>query len=105
MFGLVVTEKLVKKWEYGLEYPNTDAIYKLSELYMIPSQDFITAKNNSYEQGLNSIHATFIKWFCYITGASLAVGWAGLYVIIFLALVYAFSFFLAQVENFHNYKW
>ena len=42
-----LTEKDVKKWEYGLKYPDLDMIYKLSELYQIPSEELIQAKNNS----------------------------------------------------------
>ena len=56
--GLVVDEKKVKKWEIGLEYPEINEIYKLSELYFIPSDNFVMAKSNSYKQGLESIHAT-----------------------------------------------
>lgn len=92
--GLVVDEKKVKKWEIGLEYPEIDEIYKLSELYFVASENFVMAKSNSYQEGLNSIHATFIKWFCYITGVSLKIGYIGFYVIIVLALIGALMFFV-----------
>ena len=33
-----INEKTVKKWEYGLLYPDLNTIYKLSEIYNIPSE-------------------------------------------------------------------
>ena len=45
--GVTIDEKSVKKWEIGLKYPDLDVIYKLSELYMIPSEKIIMAKSNS----------------------------------------------------------
>ena len=59
--GVSIDEKTIRKWEIGLEYPDINMIYKLSELYFIPSNDFIIAKNNSYSEGYQSIHKTFIK--------------------------------------------
>ena len=53
--GVMVNEKTIRKWEAGLEYPELDVIYKLSEIYNVPSKDFIDAKNNSYQQGLNAV--------------------------------------------------
>lgn len=92
--SVIIDEKQLKKWEIGLEYPNADMIYKLSELYMIPSTTFITAKNNSFNKGLESVHMIIIKWFCYITGVSLKVAYIGSYIILGLALIWSFMFFL-----------
>lgn len=103
--GVQTTEKQIKKWEIGLEYPDLDTIYKLSELYMVPSQNFIIAKSNSYEKGMNSIHMTFIKWFCYITGFTLKVGYIAFFVILGCLLVCSFLFFLEKVELFKMRKW
>ena len=64
--GLTVDEKKVKKWEIGLEYPEINEIYKLSELYFVPSDNFVMAKTNSYQEGMASVHATLIKWVCYL---------------------------------------
>ena len=91
--GLVVDEKKVKKWEIGLEYPEINEIYKLSELYFLPSDNFVMAKSNSYKQGLESIHATIIKWICYLTGISLKVGYIFFYVVIVGGLIWALWFF------------
>ena len=41
--GIVVDEKTIKKWEVGLSYPDLNAIYKLSELFFVSSQDFLNA--------------------------------------------------------------
>ena len=41
-----INEKTVKKWEYGLLYPNLETIYKLSDIYDIPSEELIQARNN-----------------------------------------------------------
>lgn len=96
--GLVVNEKKVKKWEIGLEYPEIDEIYKLSELYFVASENFVMAKSNSYQEGLASIHATFIKWFCYLTGFSLKIGYIGFYIIITLTLIGALMFFVNNLS-------
>lgn len=94
--GLTVDEKKVKKWEIGLEYPEINEIYKLSELYFVPSDNFVMAKTNSYQEGLASVHATLIKWVCYFTGISLKIGYIGFYVFLTIALIGAVMFF---VEN------
>ena len=43
-----VTAKDVKKWEYSFEYPDLNTIYKISELYQIPSEILVQAKSNGY---------------------------------------------------------
>lgn len=96
---IFVDEKTIKKWEVGLEYPDMDTIYKLSELYFIPSNDFIIAKNNSYAKGYKSIHKTFIKWFCYITGFSIKAGYIITYISVYIALILAFIFFISKCNE------
>lgn len=100
--GLLVDEKLVKKWEIGLEYPDLDAIYKLSELFFIPSETFIMAKTNSYKKGLESVHMILIKWICYFTGFSIKAIYIGIYVILGGALIWALMFFMDMVEIFNQ---
>ena len=95
--GIITTEKKIKKWEYGLEYPDLDTIYKLSEIYFVPSDNFIVAKGNSFEKGYNSIHMTFIKWFCYLTGATLKVGYVAFYVVLTLAVILSLMYFVDQL--------
>ena len=98
--GVIVDEKLVKKWEIGLEYPDLDTFYKLSELYSIPSENFIIAKTNSLNEGLQSIHMVLIKWICYFTDISLKVALIVVYTFIALALIGSFMFFIDKAETF-----
>ena len=98
--GIIVDDKLVKKWEIGLEYPDLDIIYKLSELYKIPSENFIMAKTNSLNEGLQSIHMLLIKWICYFTDVSFKVALIGVYTVIVIALIGSFMFFISCAENY-----
>ena len=97
---IMIDEKIVKKWEYGLEYPDLDTIYRLSEIYEIPSENFVIAKNNSFKEGFETIHMEFIKRFCYITGISLKIGYISMYVIIGLALLGALLFFISKCNEY-----
>ncbi len=99
-FGISIDEKILKKWELGLEYPDTDVLYKFSEIYFFPVDNFIMAKNNSYAEGMNSIHKTFIKWFCYFTGFSFKICYVAFFVIVYGALIIAFLYFIAQCNLF-----
>ena len=99
-FEVFVDEKMLKKWELGLEYPDTDVLYKFSEIYYFPVENFIMAKNNSYTEGMNSIHKTFIKWFCYFTGLSFKVGYVTFLIIIYGALIVAFLYFIEMCNLF-----
>lgn len=87
--GVILDDKTIKKWEYGLVYPDSDIIYKLAEIYKISSQKFIEAKNNSYQKGLNSVHMTFIKWFSYFTGISMKIAYYGMLAIIVFMVFWA----------------
>lgn len=93
-----ITEKTVKKWEYGLEYPDLDMIYELSELYRIPSDELIEAKNTSFENGISSINITTIKWLCYFLNISVYAGIVILYLFYAVALILAFLFFLSMAS-------
>ena len=98
--GIILNEKTIKKWEYGLEYPDLDIIYKLSEIYSIPSENFVIAKNNSFKEGYETIHMEIIKRICYVTGISLKVGYIALYVFIGLALIWALLFFIGKCNEY-----
>lgn len=55
----------VKKWERDLEFPELDVIYKLSEIYMIPSAEIIDKKQKTLQAGVerNSyVHNKNIKF-------------------------------------------
>ena len=94
--GILIDETQIRKWEYGLVYPDLDTIYKLSELYFVPIEDFITAKNNSYNK-----HTTVIKWFCYLTGFTFKIGYIFYYLIPTILLIGAFLFFLSKANSFY----
>ena len=98
--GIILNEKTIKKWEYGLEYPDLDIIYKLSEIYSVSSGDFVMAKNNSFKEGYETIHMEFIKRICYITGISLKVGYIAMYVFIGLALIWSLLFFIGNCNEY-----
>lgn len=96
----VLDEKKVKKWELGLEYPDTDVIYKLAELYSISSGQLIMARNNSFKNGVKSLHISLVKWISYFTGVSVKVALIGVYVFLGILLVLSFIFFLEQANNY-----
>lgn len=98
--NIIVKEETVKKWEYGLEYPDLDMVYRLSDIYEVPSEDFIIAKNNSFKEGFESIHMFFIKNLCYITGISLKIGYIAMYVLIGLVLLGALMFFIGKCNEY-----
>lgn len=96
--GEELTEKDIKKWEYGLNYPDLDMIYKLSEIYQVPSSIFLEAKNNSFKSGRNSRSTKSIKWLAYFLNVSMNVGAILMLIIYVAALVFAF-YFLVSVSN------
>ena len=66
-----------------------DIIYKLSEIYRVPSIEFIKAKNNSYEKGLLGINKRIIRWFVYTLDVSFKIG------VVLTILLYVFTFIFA----------
>ena len=90
-----LTEKKVKKWEKGLEYPDLNMIYKISEMYNIPSEILVQAKNYSFNKGLASIKMILIKWICYLLDVSIKAGIAIVYTTIILLLIITFFVFVS----------
>ena len=74
-------------------------IYKLSEIYEVPSQEFIQAKNNSFEKGLAGINANFIKWICYLLNVSFYTGVVITIILYVVVLIVAFLFFITMASN------
>lgn len=95
-----LTEKNIKKWEYGLEYPDLDMIYRLSEIYQVSSSEIIQAKNNSYAKGVGGINKNAIKCIAYILNVSLYAGTVIMALIYIIVLVGAFLFFLSMANAF-----
>ena len=83
----------IKKMESGLEYPDWDVMYKLSELYNVPIEEFVKAKEYSYEKLKNSFSMTIIKWVNYLFGISFKVTYVLLVIFYFVAAIRKFNVF------------
>lgn len=91
----------IKRWEIGLKYPDLDTIYKLSEIYRVPSEEFIVAKNNSFEKGLGGINKKIIRWFSYTLNISFYAGVVItiiLYIVTFILALWFFVTVASQVK-------
>lgn len=66
-----VEQKNIKKWERDLEFPNLDVIYKLSEIYEIPSEEILNIKDETLKNGVLSIHKQLIGWISLFMGISI----------------------------------
>lgn len=66
-----VQEINIKKWERDLEFPDLDAIYKLSEIYMIPSAEIIDKKQKTLQAGVDGIHIYLIRVLSLLMGISI----------------------------------
>jgi len=66
-----VQEKNIKKWERDLEFPDIDMIYKLSEIYMIPSAEIIERKNRTLQKGVGGVHKRIIAMISLAMGISI----------------------------------
>lgn len=66
-----VQVKNVKKWERDLEFPDLDAIYKLSEIYGIPSAEIIEKKNQTLQAGVDGINMFVIRMISLMLGISI----------------------------------
>lgn len=82
----ILTED-IKKMESGLEYPDWDVMYKLSELYRVPVEEFVKAKEYSYKKLKNSISVTIIKWMNYLFGISFKVSIVLITIFYFVAAI------------------
>ena len=94
-----LTEKDIKKWEVGLKYPDLDTIYKLSEIYMVPSEEIIQAKSNSYEKGLGGINKKIIKWFVYTLNISFYAGVVLTIILYMVTFIGALWFFVSVASQ------
>ncbi len=77
----------IKKWERDLEFPDLDMIYKLSEIYMIPSSEIIDKKQKTLQSGVDGIHVHFIRVLSLILGISFYATYALTQVIIYGTLI------------------
>ena len=58
----------IKKWERDLEFPDLEIIYKLSEIYMIPSAEIIYKKQKTLKAGVERNSYVYSKSFKFING-------------------------------------
>ena len=77
----------IKKWERDLEFPDLDVIYKLSEIYMIPSAEIIYKKQKTLQSGVDGIHVYFIRVLSLILGISFYATYALTQIIIYGTLI------------------
>jgi transcriptional regulator with XRE-family HTH domain len=93
---LTIGQDDIKKWEAGLNYPDLNMMYKLSELYRVPIEEFVKAKENSFTKGMNSIHMN------YAFGISLKVSIVLVTIFYAIALVGSFLFFMSATSSFRG---
>ena len=95
-----MTEKDIKKWELGLAHPDTDMLYELSEIYMVPCEELINAKSYSYEQAMESLSTVIVKYISYFTGVSLEIGYHLIYSVLLVSLIWSVIYFIQKVNLF-----
>ena len=89
-----VTEKHVKRWEKNIEFPELRIIYKISEVYSVPATELLSLKEETLKFGINGIHKRIILWISRILGLSVYGTIILCRIIIFLALVITFIWFI-----------
>ena len=91
-----VQEKNIRKWERDLELPDLEVIYKLSEIYMISSSEFIDKKNRTLQEGVNGINIHIVRILSLLMGIPL-YGAIGFYYVMevggVIAVIIAFILF------------
>ena len=97
----ILTED-IKKMESGLEYPDFDMMYKLSDLYMVPVENFVKAKEYSYKVLRDSFSVRMIKWINYFFGISFKAALVIVTLFYVLAFVGSMMFFVSKVNEFHE---
>ena len=88
-----IKEKNIRKWESGLEYPELEIIYKLSEIYCVPSTVLLKAKQDSLKSGVDNINKRFIKWLSFTLGISIYASIILSRIIIYGILIIVFIWF------------
>ena len=95
----IVTIKTIKKWEHDLEFPNLDQMYKLSEIYEIPSEVLMQVRTQTLQEGLKGVHKSIIRLIGYILGISIYGTVILSYVTIAVAAMWAIFNFAEAVNN------
>ena len=98
--GMINVQKInIKKWERDLEFPDLDAIYKLSEIYQIMAAEIIDKKQKTLQAGVDGIHIYIIRILSLFMGISI-YGTIWLFrVILFLILIVVTLWFYSLGNN------
>ena len=88
-----VQVKNIKKWERDLEFPDLDSIYKLSEIYMIPSAEIIEKKNQTLQNGVDGINIFIIRLISLFLGISIYGALIVSHAVIYITLILVFIWF------------
>ena len=92
-----ITVKKIRKWEHDLEFPNIDEIYKLSEIYEVPSEEFLQVKTQTLQEGTKMIHKNIIRIIGYILGLSMYGSVVFSYIFLWIAGIGSILFFAAAI--------
>ena len=92
-----ITVKKIRKWEHDLEFPNIDEIYKLSEIYEVPSEEFLQVKTQTLQEGTKMIHKNIIRIIGYLLGLSMYGSVVFSYIFLWVAGIGSILFFAAAI--------
>jgi len=84
----------IKKWERDLEFPDLNAIYKLSEIYMISSTEIIDRKNKTLQAGVNGVNEYLIRMISLILGTTYYGALAIYWILVIGAFIFVFILFI-----------
>ncbi len=92
-----ITVKKIRKWEHDLEFPNIDEIYKLSEIYEVPSEELLQVKTQTLQEGTRTIHKNIIRIIGYLLGLSMYGSVVFSYIFLWVAGIGSILFFAAAI--------
>ena len=92
-----ITIKKIKKWEHDLDFPNIDEIYKLSEIYQVPSEEILQVKTQTLQEGTKGVHKNIIRLIGYILGISMYGSVVFSYIFLWVAGIGSILFFAAAI--------
>ncbi len=91
--------KNLKKWERNLEYPDLETIYRLSEIFNIPSEELLTSKEQTLKKGVGKINVQLIRFISYILNVSIYTAIWIMRIVLVLALIISWSFFIGVCKQ------
>lgn len=94
-----VQVKNLRKWERSLEYPDLDTIYKLSEIFKIPSEELLASKEETLKKGVGKINVRLIRTISYILNVSIYTAIWITRISLGLALILAWMYFVGVCKQ------